>query len=278
MLMSTQIDRYAHQLLDARAEGRTIPPLSSRYPLTLDEGYGIARRILDLRIADGENPVGRKIGFASNTIRQATEKGRPLSDPVWSHVYDSTVHDAEDNLIAFSLKGLVMPRIEPEIVFKLKSAPPLDATPEALSTCIEWMAHGIELTSSVYPDRRLEAVDVAAAFGLHGALLIGEPRILSEASRLSLPLMMASASVSLSCDGSILAAGFGSETLNGPLHALWLLHRLLLEQKQFPPLSAGEIVTTGSWTYSYPVAPGQTWQTAFSGGLQIEGLTVTFAE
>lgn len=277
MLMSSQIDRYAHQLLDARASGKTIPPLSSRYALTLEEGYEIARRVLDLRIAAGETPVGRKIGFASNIVRQAVERGKPEFDPVWSHIFDRTVHYAEDNVIVFSLSGLQHPRIEPEIVFKLRKAPPADATPDMLADCIEWMAHGIEVTSSIYPDRRLEAADVAAAFGLHGGLLIGEPRIVSEASRHSLPLMMASASVSLSCDGSLLAAGFGGEALNGPLHALWLLHRLLAEQTLFPPLSEGEIVTTGSWTYAYPVAPGQTWQTAFS-GLQLEGLTVSFTE
>lgn len=277
MLMSSQIDRYAHQILDARASGKAIPPLSGRYALTLEDGYEIARRVLDLRIAQGENPIGRKIGFASNIVRQAAEKGCADASPVWAHVFDSTVHEAEDNIIVFSLGGMQQPRIEPEIVFKLRKAPPADATPEMLADCIEWMAHGIEITSSIFPDRRLDAADVAAAFGLHGALLIGEPRVVSEASRHSLGVIMASASVSLSCDGSLLAAGFGSETLNGPLHALWLLHRILVGQSLFPPLAAGEIVTTGSWTYAYPVAPGQTWQTAFS-ALQLEGMTVSLTE
>lgn len=275
MLMSSQINRYAHQLLDARNRGQPIPPLTSRYPLALEEGYEIARRILDIRIAEGETPIGRKIGFASNSIRKQLELDEVSSVPIWSYIYDKTVSYAEDNVTSFDLKGMLLPRIEPEIVFKLKQAPEPGITMDALADCIEWMAHGIELTSSIFTDSKLQAADVVAAFGMHGALIIGEPKIVSESSRKNLSVVTSASSVSLSRDGILLAAGFGSEVLNSPLHALWHLHQMLQGQTLFAPLGAGEIVTTGSWTDSYPVSGGQTWQTAFS-GLQFEGMTVSF--
>lgn len=277
MLMSSQINRYAHQLLDARAHAQLIPSLSSRYALTLDDGYEIARRVLDMRIAGGETAIGRKIAFANNLVRPHGQTETDPSVPIWAHIFDRTVHYAEDNSIAFSLEGLLQPRIEPEIVFRLKQTPVADASVDKLAECIEWMAHGVEITACIFPERRLEAADAVAAFGLHGALIIGEPRIVSEASRHNLPVMMASSSVSLSCDGSLLAAGFGSEVLNSPLHALWHLHQLLHGQTLFAPLMAGEIITTGSWTGAYPVSAGQTWQTAFSGP-QLSGLTVVITD
>lgn len=277
MLMSSQINRYAHQLLDARAHGKLIPPLSSRYALTLDEGYEIARRIHDIRIAEGEVPVGRKISFTGNLIRPNVETEAASSTPTWAYIFDKTVHYAEDNITTLSLQGMQQPRIEPEIVFKLRQAPAADITVDHLADCIEWMAHGVEIKSSIFPEWRVEAADAVAAFGLHGALVIGEPKIVSESTRKNLSVMMASSNVSLSCDGRLLAAGFGSEVLNSPLHALWHLHRTLQSQTLFAPLMAGEIITTGSWTDAYPISPGQTWQTAFS-GLQMSGLTVSFSE
>ena len=42
-----------------------------------------------------------------------------------------------------------------------------------------------------------------------------------------------------------------------------------------PALAAGEIISTGTWTDAYPIAPGQTWISAFS-GVGLSGLTVGF--
>ena len=87
--------------------------------------------------------------------------------------------------------------------------------------------------------------------------------------------MLANASLSLSCGDELRCAGFGSDVLGSPVHALWHLHELLKSQPQFPPLQAGEIVTTGTWADVCPIAPGETWTSAFS-GVTLPGLTVSF--
>ena len=43
-----------------------------------------------------------------------------------------------------------------------------------------------------------------------------------------------------------------------------------------PPLAAGEVITTGTVTDAWPVAPGETWTSDY-GALGIPGLTVTFS-
>jgi 2-keto-4-pentenoate hydratase len=189
------------------------------------------------------------------------------------------VRYASDNHGRQSLAGAQQPRIEPEVVFRLGATPRPDATLGQIADCIEWMAHAYEIVVSPFPDWKFEAADAIAAFGLHGTLIVGERKLLSPGCRRNLATVLGMASVSLSCaqeDSVVLrGAGFGSDVLDSPVHALWHLHQLLKTQPQFPPLAAGEIISTGTWTDAYPIAPGQTWISAFS-GVGLSGLTVGF--
>ncbi len=275
MPTSFQAERYAHQFLQARAEAQSLAPISSTSNLSIADAYDIAKNLDTIRTAKGEVPVGRKLGFTNRNLWSKYGEKEAINGPIWSTLFDSTVRYLDDTYTTQSLAGAVRPRIEPEIVFKLGRTPPENASLDQLADCLEWMAHGIEIVVSPYPDWQFEAADAIAALGLHGTLLIGEPRMLSSATRHHLEQVLASASVSLSCDGHLLAAGFGSNVLDSPLHAIWHLHQLLKTQTQFPPLSAGEIITTGTWTDAYPVQPGQTWSTAFA-GLSLAGLSVSF--
>lgn len=277
MLMSTQINRYAHQLLDARAKSRLIPPLSSADALTQKDGYDIAKRIFDARIAEGEVPAGRKIGFVNRAVWPKQSESPTIHSPIWTPVFSGTIFYAEDSFAAMSLTGALQPRIEAEIVFRLRKSPAAEATMQDLADCIEWMAHGFEITACPYPDWKFETPDAIAAFGLHGALIVGEQKTVSALTRSHLDSMMRGVSVSLSCDGVLLTAGFGSDILNSPLHALWHLHQMLQNQTQFAPLAAGEVITTGSWTDARPVKPGQVWQTAYS-GIALPGLTLRLTQ
>lgn len=274
MLMSNQTTRTALQLLAARADGQQIAPLSASAPLSLAAAYDISKCILDHRVAAGEVMVGRKLGLTNRAMwAQAGAAGEPISAPVWAPMFDTTVRYARDSVGIQSLAGALQPRIEPEIVFRLGKTPSPDMSVEALAGCIEWMAHGLEIVVSVYPDWVCDAADAVAAFGMHGTLIVGEPHVLAAATRRNLSDVLANASVSIACDDTLQGAGFGSDVLDSPVLALWHLHQLLKTQPQFAPLQAGEIISTGTWTKAYPIAPGQTWATAFS-GIGVAGLTL----
>ncbi len=275
MLMSTQANRFAHQLLDARALAQLIPPLSAGSPLSLADSYDIAKCIADIRIAQGETPIGRKIGFTNRKIWSKYGMVEPIRSPIWTPLFDSTIRFAENNRGIQSLLGALQPRIGPELVFKLGATPAPDATIEQLADCVEWMAHAFEIVVCPFPDWQFEMTDAIAAFGLHGSLIVGEPRMLSAASRRNLGDVLANASLSLSCGDELRSAGFGSDVLGSPLHALWHLHQLLKMQSQFAPLSAGELIATGTWTDVCPVKPGETWMSAFS-GVTLPGMTLSF--
>lgn len=275
MLLSAQAARHAHRLLAARAESALIPPLSSQGPLSMADGYDVAKNIMDIRIAQGEVMVGRKIGW---TNRAAWPK-MGIAEPMWAPLFDSTVRYAQDNRGIQSLAGALQPRLEPEVVFMLGKTPPPDASIGELARCIEWMAHGFEIVTCPFPGWKVAPAEAVAAFGMHGALIVGETRPVSVTSRPNLGAVLAMASVSMSWgrDGvmTLRGAGFGSDVLDNPINALWELHRLLQRQPQFPPLAEGEIITTGTWTEAYPVAAGQTWTSAFS-GVTLPGLNISF--
>ena len=281
MLMSTQANRYAHQLLDARANAHRIARLGTQ-GISVADAYDIARSVLDIRIAEGETMIGRKIGMANRKawgLPANGQEGQAAQAPIWAPIFDATVRYADDNHGVQSLAGAVQPRIEPEIVFKLGRAPARNAGIAEMADCIEWMAHGCEILVCPFPDWQCEAADAIAAFGLHGTLIVGDPHMLSAATRQHLAEILPAASVSLSCNEggqlSLQAAGFGSDVMESPLHALWRLHQLLKTQPQFPPLAAGELVATGALTPACPVKPGQTWSTAFS-GVALPGMTLSF--
>jgi 2-oxo-3-hexenedioate decarboxylase len=63
--------------------------------------------------------------------------------------------------------------------------------------------------------------------------------------------------------------------LGGPAYALAHLIRTLADQPGAPPLKAGELITTGTITDAWPVAPGEEWTSDY-GELDVGGLTLRF--
>lgn len=279
MLLVSQKNALAHALLESLNSGRLMAPPSEHLELDQEGAYDIARIVMNIRISEGEVPVGRKIGFSNRQMRPRYGRLQPVTAPLWAMMYDRTVHFAEDNQIAFRLGTLPQPRLEPELVFRLRETPSPECTVFELIDCIDWMAHGFEIVVSPYPDWTFELTDAIAAFGLHGALIVGEPHTLSEKSRLNIGEVLRHAGVSLSRvsgdEASVVATGFGQYVMDSPVLALWDLHQRLRRQRGFPPLQAGELVTTGSWTDTHPVQPGDTWKSAFS-SVNIPGLSVDF--
>ncbi len=279
MLAFVDANRIAHQLLDARALSQQLPPFSTARDLSIDDAYLISKCIMDLRSARGERLAGKKIDFTNRKVWSCFGADEALHGPIWAPLFDSTVRYAVDNMGVQSLTGAVQPRIEPEIVFGLRKTPSPDADLSAIVDCIDWMAHGVEITVCPYPGWKFNATDAIAAFGLHGTLIIGERTPLPRVARHNLPALLAAGSVSLSCSGdeifTLRGAGFGCDVFGSPVHALLQLHRQLGAQPEFPALAAGDVVATGSWTNPFPVEPGQRWVTAFS-GLTLPGLSIEF--
>jgi 2-oxo-3-hexenedioate decarboxylase len=106
-------------------------------------------------------------------------------------------------------------------------------------------------------------------------LLVGQRvpvRAVSDSAQ-ALDELLARATVSLLRDGEVVDRGAGANVLDSPLRALHHFLRELRACPGAPDLQPGDVVTTGTWTDAWPVAPGQSWAARFSTplpGLQLQ--------
>jgi len=262
----------ADALMAAYDAATMLPPITGAAPdFSVTDGYAVLLDIEERRRAQGWRSVGRKIGFTNRTIWPRYG----VFQAMWAHVWSHTMHFAEADHATLPLRGLVQPRIEPEIAFKLAGPLPLTDDPEALLGALEWMAPSFEIVQSHFPDWKFKAADCTAAFGLHGALVVGTPMPVTAANRAALAAALPGCQVTLSRAGTVVDRGVGVNVLDSPALALGHLARLVAEQPKAPRLAAGEIVTTGTITDAWPVKPGETWSSDY-GSLGLTGLTLRF--
>jgi 2-oxo-3-hexenedioate decarboxylase len=233
------------------------------------QSYAAARALHEARVREGWRALGRKIGFTNRSIWPRYG----VYEPIWGTVYDRTLIEARDNQATVALEGLHQPRIEPEICFKLRSAPGSSAAADLLAS-IEWVAHSVELVQCDQAGWKTSLEHSTACNGLHGRLILGTPldvkRIPDLQERLPRCEMI------LRKGETVIDRGTGEIVLGSPLAALGHLVDLLAAQPEAPPLAAGEIVSTGTLTDAHPVAPGETWSTELA-GLPLPGLRLRFS-
>ncbi len=269
--MTTDLRPIADRLIAAYDQAAQIAPITAGDPtFDVDAAYDVLRDIQTRRIAQGWQPVGRKIGFTNRTIWPRYGVFRPM----WANVWRHTVHFAADGRAQLPVAGFAEPRIEPEVVFKLRAPVPVDGDADAVLAAVEWMAPGFEIVQSHFPGWKFTAADCTAAFGLHGALVVGTPLPVTPANRAALAAALPTFALTLRRGAEVVDTGVGANVLDSPALALVHLARLLATQPQFPPLAAGEVVTTGTVTDAWPIAAGQTWSSDY-GALGLAGLTLT---
>jgi 2-oxo-3-hexenedioate decarboxylase len=270
--MTKDLTSIADRLIAAYDTATTLKPMTEDEPgFSVADGYTVLADIEARRRVQGWRSVGRKIGFTNRTIWPRYG----VHQPMWAHVWSHTVHFAKNGHATLDLRTFVQPRIEPEVVFKLKA--PVTSASDALAVLAstEWIAPGFEIVQSHFPDWKFKAADCTAAFGLHGALVVGEPLMVTPANRATLAAALPTCAVTLSRGNTVIDRGVGANVLDSPALALTHLARLIADQPSAPKLAAGEIVTTGTITDAWPVAPGETWSSDY-GALGIKGLTLSF--
>jgi 2-keto-4-pentenoate hydratase len=264
MISPNDIEAVARELRSAYATGERIAlPPSERPGFDLDAAYAVESMLKKFREADGHKAVGRKVGYANKAMWRVLK----LETLVWAHMYDDTVHFAENNSAALSIAHPRSLKIEPEIVFGLKQplrGSGLDAA--AALAASDWLAIGFEIIDCPFPDWKFQPSDFVASFGLHAALVIGEriavrpeliPKLVEELPRFKVRMLK---------DGKFVEEGSGKNSLKSP--ALCLAELGTAIERRFPlePLSAGEIVSSGTLTAGHLTDRGDVWT------VEVEGL------
>jgi len=230
----------AQELMAAYSGGQvmTLPPSARDAAFDLPAAYAVEAELVRLRRTRGHATVGRKVGFANKALWRALK----LDTLVWAHMYDDTVQYAVNRTASISLDHMCSPKIEPEIVFKLKKPPwPEGRNAAAFLEAVDWLALGFEIIDCVFPDWKFTPADFVAAFGLHAALIVGEPLQVRPETIPALVDRLATFTVKLLKDGQLAEEGSGKNSLRSPALCLGELASATSRQPAAEPLADSEI-------------------------------------
>ena len=262
----------ADELQEARQARRAdvTPPSARGDAFDLDAAYAVERELSRRRRAEGHRVVGRKVGYANKAVWRALK----LETLVWADMYDDTVRQAPEADATLSVAPLVAPKIEPEIVFRLRSAlPPGVTEPAAVLEAVEWIALGFEIIDCVYQDWKFQPADFVASYGLHTALIVGTPMAVDAASAPALAEALAALKVQLLRNGEPAEQGGGRNSLRSPALCVAELASAISRRAGAEPLAAGDLISSGTLTESRLIAPGETWS-AIVDGVALPSLTL----
>ncbi len=250
------LDPITEELVAAWSTCATIPvPFTARdTAFDLDHAYAVESELGHLREANGHKIVGRKVGFANKAMWRVLK----LETLVWASMYEDTVHTPDSEV---SLAGFISPKIEPEIVFKLRQT---QTTGPVTLEAVEWLALGFEIIDCPFPDWQFKPADFVAAYGLHRALIVGEPHYIEAQAIPELFNNLATFKLNLLKNGQLIEEGTGKNSLKSPALCLEELAAAVLRRTGLP-LQPGEIISTGTLTAAPPISPGEIWQAEVEG-------------
>ena len=264
-----QIESLARELLSAYETGAMIAiPPSARPGFDLNTAYDVEATLKQFRQAAGHRAVGRKVGYANKAMWRVLK----LETLVWAHMYDDTVHYSDRNSATLSIAHPRSLKVEPEIVFGLQqpimteSAEGNHAAAALAST--DWLALGFEIIDCPFPEWQFQPSDFVASFGLHAALVVGERVQVRPDSIAALVDELPRFKVRVSKKGEFVEEGSGRNSLRSPALCLAELGAAIVRRFPAEPLSAGEIVSSGTLTAGHLTDRGDLWT------VEVEGLSL----
>lgn len=227
----------------------TITPLSESDGLSsVDDAYAIQSAWTDIRVARGEQVLGRKIGLTSRAMQEAAGVYEPDFGALWS----SRFVEAENGVAALPHDTFIQPRMEGEIAFLLGQ--PLrgpGVTVDDVLAGADALAASFEIVDSRIVRKEFKLVDTVSDNASYGAFTLGPwDHGLVNTDLRTLGML-------LSRNGEVVVEGVGHASLGHPALAVaWLANKLAEFDITLQP---GDIVLSGSLGRAIPIQPGDEW-------------------
>lgn len=241
MLTRAEITHAATQLQRAEEERTQIRQLSLEYPeMTIADAYSIQDAWAAIKVSQGREILGRKIGLTSRAMQQAVN----ITEPDYGVLFDDMFFD-DGELIP--TQRFIAPRVEVELAFLLGATlkGPGCTTADVLRAT-EYVVPALEIL-----DARIQRVDpesgrtrtvmdtIADNAGDAGVVMGGRP-----IQPFEIDLRWVSALFYR--DGVVEESGVAAGVLNHPAAGVaWLANKLSTYEVG---LEAGQIVLSGSFT------------------------------
>lgn len=240
----------ARRLDDAARTVTATVQLTAERPLTLDEAYEVQRAGVALRTGRGDPVVGLKLGFTSKA--KAAQMG--VSDVIVGVLTESMRIDEGGTV---DVSGLIHPRIEPEVAFRLGvDVDPHDPSADPLAAVVQ-VAPALEIIDSRYRDFTFSLEDVVADNASAAAFVVGSWRNIESVADLQ------NLGVVMEINGEVAETGSTAAILGDPLRALPAITRMA--RRYDLALPAGLVVLAGAATAAAPLPPGAAVVAAITG-------------
>lgn len=250
----------ARRLDSAWAERVPIEPLSATGQLAgPKDALAVQRAWAQLRAADGERTVGRKIGLTSPGMR--AQMG--VSEPDYGDLWGSRQFTPTGRSVSISTAPFIQARVEGELAFLLQRD--LDDGPVS-----EWdvraataaIAPALEIVDSRIVDWRIALVDTIADNASYGGFSHGPWRPdLRDRDLAALGMQVVR-------NGEVVVDDTGAAVMGSPLTAVaWLANTM---GPLGLPLRSGDIVLSGSFGAAVELAAGDEFSIIVAGELGLQ--------
>ena len=217
----------------------------------LKDAYEISSKIKLIR-QKNNNVIGRKLGFTNKSLM----KDYNIDEIIIGYMFENTVLINE----SCELSSFCEPKIEPEMIFKIKKPIDSSMTDHELLDCISHYTFGFEIVQSAYKNWKFKAPDTVAAFGLHGVLLFDKMLTIPKENLKEFLFFLKNFDFNLFCDDIFFEKGLSKNILNkNPLEALRQMD-IVIKKYNLSPLDKNDLISTGTLTMPYIVKKNQTWK------------------
>ncbi len=237
-------DRLGDELYAALRGRHTVAPLTGRVPgITIDDAYGISRRLLARRIADGERIVGKKIGVTSEAVQRMLD----VHQPDFGFLTDAMLFESGATIHIGDI--LIQPRAEGEIAFVLaRDLAGPGVTEDDVLAATRCVRPCFEIVDSRIRDWKIRIEDTVADNASSGVFVLGASEVDPRA------VALASCRIRVEKNGAALSEGVGAAALGSPACCVaWLANTL---SRFGIALEAGEVILSGSLVPLEPVRAG----------------------
>jgi 2-keto-4-pentenoate hydratase len=243
--LKTLVESIAHELLEAENRQHSVSPLTQRFPeLKVTDAYQIQLEVIDIRMKDGHEVIGKKVGLTSVAMQQMLG----VNEPDYGHLLDDMkIADGETVKIA----EFISPKVEAEIGFILDrdlKGPNVNYLDVLMAT--KYVVPTIEIIDSRITDWKIKLVDTVADNGSSARVVVGNKLTPIEGLDLRTQGMV------LYKNEDLVATGSGTAAFGHPAQAVaWLANKL----HEFGiHLKAGELILPGALSSAIAVKEGDT--------------------
>ena len=267
MLSQEIINDCANQLHQAEKSREQVRQLSLQHPdITIDDAYAIQRKWVEMKLAEGREVIGHKIGLTSRAMQQSSQIDEPDYGTLLN---DMLFQDGGD----IPTDRFIVPRIEVELAFIL--AKPLkgpNVTLFDVYNATDYVVPALELidarSQSIDPDsgRPRKVFDTISDNAANAGVILGGRPIKPDA------LDLRWVSAMMYRNGVIEETGVAAGVLNHPANGVaWLANKLAPYDVTLEP---GQIILGGSFTRPVAARKGDTFHVDYG---KLGSISVNFA-